>query len=292
MNYRFMRYPEGKIKAVTFSYDDGPIFDIRLAEIFSKYGMKATFNLNSSRMKPESSGVIGIEDAKKYILGASHEIAVHGQQHVAPASARPIDSVKEVLFGRLELEEQFDMTIRGMAYPDSGIRLEHNGNDKDTVKNQLSDLGIAYARSVGGDNDMFELPTDWYEWIPTAHHDNSEIFDYIERFLLINFDGKYCSKRWPRLFYIWGHSFEFDRNDNWDRIEKICALLSGKSDTWYATNVEIYDYVKAYESLEISADGTRVYNPTLIKVWFDVDGELFSVAPGEHIRVGDAKNEK
>lgn len=37
----------GKKKAVTFSFDDGVTQDIRLIEIFNKYGLKGTFNLNS-----------------------------------------------------------------------------------------------------------------------------------------------------------------------------------------------------------------------------------------------------
>ncbi|HNX14524.1 MAG TPA: polysaccharide deacetylase, partial [Oscillospiraceae bacterium] len=35
---------DNKKKAVTFSYDDGVTQDIRLIELFNKYGMKATFN--------------------------------------------------------------------------------------------------------------------------------------------------------------------------------------------------------------------------------------------------------
>lgn len=41
-----MRYPEGKAKTVTFSYDDGVFEDKRLVEIFDRYGMKCTFNHN------------------------------------------------------------------------------------------------------------------------------------------------------------------------------------------------------------------------------------------------------
>jgi hypothetical protein len=63
-----------------------------------------------------------------------------------------------------------------------------------------------------------------------------------------------------RLFYIWGHSFEFDRNDNWQHLEDICGVLANKEDIWYATNIEIYEYVKAYDALVYSADGKRVYN--------------------------------
>jgi len=35
----------GKSGAVTFSYDDGRIEDIRLVETFNKYGVKGTFHL-------------------------------------------------------------------------------------------------------------------------------------------------------------------------------------------------------------------------------------------------------
>ena len=283
MRYRFLRYPEGKTKAVTFSYDDGVKSDIRLAEIFDKYGMKGTFNINSRSLAKGDK--LSVEDVKERLLARGHEVAVHGEKHIAPASVRPISAMKEVLFGRLGLEELLDTTIRGMAYPDSGIKREQNGNSAEAVKAQLCDMDIAYARSLGGDNNSFALPTDWHEWIPTAHHDNSKILEYIDEFLAQDVEHGYCSNLWPRLFYIWGHSFEFDRKNNWEHIEEICKRLSGKEDTWYATNIEIYDYVKAYESLIISADGSRVYNPTLIKVWFNDDGVLYSVGPGEHIRV-------
>ena len=42
-----MCFPEGKTKALTFSYDDGEKQDIRLIQLFNKYGLKGTFNLNS-----------------------------------------------------------------------------------------------------------------------------------------------------------------------------------------------------------------------------------------------------
>ena len=36
------------MKYVTFSFDDGVTQDKRLIELLNKYGLKATFNLNSS----------------------------------------------------------------------------------------------------------------------------------------------------------------------------------------------------------------------------------------------------
>ena len=47
MDYEIsMLFPEGKRKALTFSYDDGTIHDRRLAALLNEYGMNGTFNLN------------------------------------------------------------------------------------------------------------------------------------------------------------------------------------------------------------------------------------------------------
>ena len=120
--------------------------------------------------------------------------------------------------------------------------------------------------------------------MPSAHHDNERLFEYIDAFLGLDMSpNTYCAARQPRLFYLWGHSFEFDKHDNWDRLTEICEKISYKNDIWYATNIEIYDYVTAYNSLIYNADGDKVYNPTLIEVWFDVDGKLYSINPGQTI---------
>ena len=62
----FLRYPGGKPKAVTFSYDDGVPQDLRLVEIFDRYGMKGTFNLNCDSVRPKKT--FGKEEIEKYFL--------------------------------------------------------------------------------------------------------------------------------------------------------------------------------------------------------------------------------
>ena len=73
-------YPEGKKKALTFSYDDGEIFDIKLAEILRKHGMKGTFNLNSSNLCDTDGGRY-VNKNKLAEIYAGHEIAIHGVEH-------------------------------------------------------------------------------------------------------------------------------------------------------------------------------------------------------------------
>ena len=149
---------------------------------------------------------------------------------------------------------------------------------------------IAYARALDGDNDKFELPTDWHAWMPSAHHTNPEILRYVDAFLAIELNNPYYqngrdpANRYPRLLYIWGHSYEFDRNNNWELLDTICETLENKEDIWYATNIEIYDYVQAYQSLCYSADGTIIHNPTATTIWLERDAKPYKIEPGETLK--------
>lgn len=282
MRHRFMRFPGGKPKAVTFSYDDGVREDIRLAEVLDRYGLKGTFNLNSGLWGEDTNGRrLSPAEIRQYIIDKGHEVALHGKHHLANGSVSVIDGIQDVLNCRLEMESAFGRILRGMAYPNSGVTRFANNTDYQKVRQYLIELDIAYSRTLGGDNKRFEMPEDWYAWMPTAHHNNPEIFEYIDAFLQLDFTQISTAGLRPRLFYIWGHSYEFDRKNNWEHLEKICTLLSGKEDIWYATNMEIYNYNQAYNALQFSADGTIVYNPTLYTVWFAIGKKDYCIQPGE-----------
>jgi len=283
MRYRFMQFPGGKSKAVTLSYDDGVIQDKRFSDIITRYGLKCTFNINGKTC--HSKRGISFDEMREYILERGHEVAVHGYNHKAPGHVRTVEGIRDVLECRLELERELGTIIRGMAYPDTGVTSFVTGTNYEGIRNYLSELDITYSRTLGGDNDRFEMPEDFYAWMPTAHHDNPNIFDYIEKFVSIDVPSIYVSRRKPRLFYMWGHSYEFDLKDNWEHLIKVCEALSGKDDIWYATNGEIYEYTKAYESLVYSADSTIIYNPTLFEIFFTIDGKNYSVKPGETLKI-------
>ena len=43
------------------------------------------------------------------------------------------------------------------------------------------------------------------------------------------------------------------------------------NDIWYATNIEIVDYMKAARNLKFTVEGILVYNPGAIFVWISVE---------------------
>ena len=281
MKYYFMRFPEGKFKAMTLSYDDGVTADIRFSEVLNKYGIKCTFNINSAAMERGEAGRLNAEQIRRYMLDAGHEVAVHGENHAAPGIALPSVAIADVLNCRLTLEHTFGRIIRGMAYPDTGVLKLHNGNEYSAIKSYLQSLGIVYARTLGGDNNSFMLPSDFHAWTPTVHHSNPKLLEWTDLFLSIREEELYITSRYPRLFYMWGHSYEFDRAQNWGLLDEFCEKASRKEDIWYATNIEIYEYIKAYESLVMSADGNRIYNPTHHQIWLQIDQTNYTVQPNE-----------
>ena len=281
IRYRFLRFPGGKGKAVTLSYDDGIIHDLKFAEKISQYGFKCTFNLNSKNFNDALSD----EQINENFIQKGHEIAVHGALHRATGMHRPIEIIRDILQCRIELEERFDSIIRGMAYPGTGITLLRGDNTYENIKENLKNLDIVYARTLGGDNDSFDLPSDWYAWMPTAHHTNPKIFSYIDKFINHNVFDRRIFEREPKLFYMWGHSYEFERANNWGLLDEICSRIGGHDDIWYATNIEIYNYVEAYNALVYSADATRVYNPSILTIWFEIKGKIYEIKPGETLKI-------
>ena len=283
--YIFPRFPEGKTKALTFSYDDGLKSDLKLAQILNNYGMKGSFNVYTAPLASSDQHQLTVDEIKEFILAKGHEVAIHGDNHIAPGVSTPLNCIKEILNARSILESSFDCIIRGMAYPDSGIRFFTRNNNYQSVRDTLKALGVVYSRTLGEDNNLFRLPEDWYAWMPTAHHNNPHLLDWVDEFVSLNVDSLYIAARHPRLMKIWGHSSEFDIKGNWDRIDEICSRLSARDDIWYATSMQIYEYVSAYDSLVFSADERKIYNPSLQTVWMYIAGNVYSVKSGETITV-------
>lgn len=217
-------------KALTFSYDDGIEQDRKLVEIFNKYGMKATFNLNTGIQTPESNFEIegvyinrmkqeGLEE-----LYRGHEIATHGLTHAAPTGMTKEQLDKEFLTDMSNIERIYGTYPVGMAYA--------YGCVDDEVVKYLKSIGIKYGRTVEASH-SFEIPKEPLKLKATCHHDDDMLLELAEKFLKAE-----PKENEQMLFYVWGHSYEFDVNNNWDRIEEFCKMMSGKADIFYGTNRE------------------------------------------------------
>lgn len=222
----------GKMKAVTFSYDDGVTQDIRLVEILNRYGLKATFNLNSELLGKDGCLDILGKKISHYKLQPheinevykAHEIASHTLTHPDLTEMSAEEVIRQVERDRLNLSELSGVEIIGMAYP--GKQPNYNSRIAQIIEDST---GVKYARTTICSND-FSPQRDLYEFHPSVfHRDWERLYNLAEKFIELEPKNE-------KIFYIWGHSYEFDINDEWDDFEKFCKFISNRSDIFYGTN--------------------------------------------------------
>ena len=256
-------FPGGKYKALTMSYDDGKLADERLVEIFNRYGIKGTFNLNTGMYGTVPGDRLPWERIPELYSG--HEVASHTYTHPTLARCPLVGVANEIMKDRIALEAITGDTVRGLAYP--------NGSWSEDIKKLLKSLGIAYGR-VAATRADFELPKDPFEWYPTCHHDDPQLMEKARWF--VNFKKKWYLK----LMFVWGHSYEFSNDGTWEVIEQFCEFLGGREDIWYATNIQIIDYMEVLNRLQFTASGEAVFNPSAQSAWLEINDERIVEIPG------------
>lgn len=262
---QFNRFKDGKQHCLTFSYDDGITADEQLIDIFNRYGMKGTFHLNSGFLDTENR----INSKQVRNLYQGHEIACHSLTHPFPDRIPIIAWTQEIWEDRVTLEQLSSGIVRGLSYP--------NGSYNNEVIAAAKSCGIVYSRTTIA-TENFTLPKDFLMWHPTCHHHTC--MECADRFFQ-PWNWNNCSQ----LFYIWGHSYEFDRENNWNLMEEFCKKLADNEKIWYATNIEIYDYIQALNCLQISANQKRLYNPNAQPLWVSCNEETVKIGGGETVNL-------
>ncbi len=268
MEILFNLFPGGAKLALTMSYDGGNRADERLVGIFNRHGIRGTFHLCNQVLEAED----GVGRSAVRQLYEGFEISAHTVLHPFLDDIPASRLLREILDNRMYLEELAQAPVRGMSYP--------FGSASERVVRALPHYGIEYARTTGS-APGFQLPSDPLRWCPSCHH-NQGLMAMAEAFIT----GQGMSKRRlerPRLLYVWGHSYEFDNKDNWDVMEAFCAYAGGREDIWYATSIEILDYMKALENLKFTARLDRVANPGALDVWLSVEGAAVRVPGGSQV---------
>lgn len=255
-----MLYPGGLKKALTFSWDDGREYDYKLVELMDKYGLRGTFHLCSGLL--DKPGYVKSQDVKK--LYAKHEVASHTINHAILPQQNDEGLRREVVDDCKALEKLVGYPVYGLAYP--------GGEADERVVQKLPTLGIRYARTVGTHN-WFAMPKSRMTWTMTSTF--GAVAGNAKRFL-----------EWgtfPALHSAWGHSYELGEGNAWGIIDEIGKALGGRKDIWYATNIEIIDYMDATKQLVFSADKKSVQNPTKLTIWISVKDKPHKIAPGQKV---------
>lgn len=289
----FIRFPGGKYKAATFSFDDGSVEDMWLVDLLKSHGMKGTFNLNTGWI-PERADFdfdslpdrifctkewchrMTEEQIRKTFPGSGMELATHGYTHAVLNRLEDDAMICEVMRDRMILEDIMGESVRGHAYA--------QGSYDRRVTEVLPKAGIVYGRTCFFHDD-FKLPTNFMEWGPTCGYNNKDVID---RFVDIK-QGSNCI--WfddvhAKLIYIFAHSYEMSCNKDFDVMEQsVEKLYSAKDQIWFCTNMEYYRYTMAFNSLDFNLARDRVYNPSAIPVWIFANDKVVEIGAGEVVSI-------
>ena len=226
---------QGKKKILTFSYDDAVTQDQRLISMLNKYDLKCTFNLNSELLGKANSlvregvTVAHVKPRAEEIraIYEGHEIAGHSLTHPNLTKLEDDEVVRQVEEDRLKLSELAGYDVVGFAYPGGDV----DARVADLIRTRT---GIKYARTVSSSH-SFDRQADLIRFRPTVYHHREwdKMFELGEQFLALD-------REEDAIFYVWGHAYEFDIANTWDRFEEFCRMMSGKSDIYYGTNREAF----------------------------------------------------
>ena len=218
MLYFNSKFSIGKnMKIVSLSFDDGTIYDKRFIGLLNKYGLRATFNLNSGLedfiwyYEDKPIRRLNLEESKDIYNG--HEVASHSLTHPYFSSLDEKRQIQEVEEDILNLEKIFSRKIEGFAFP----FIDQTEANIQVVKNNID---LKYIRCSIFTEKI--LPKDRYHVGINALYDDKDIYEKLER---------YKSNILPNsLFVIAGHSYEFEVKNDWEKIENLLKYLKENDD--------------------------------------------------------------
>ena len=229
-------------KYLVVSIDDGTTQDERVISLFKKYGIKATFNINTGVLgKREELPNLCFDGAplrhdivtEKQLLNglyAGFEVACHTRTHPMLTGLDEENLRREIIGNYDDIVRLCGVNPVGIAY--TGFSPNYN----DRVINFLKKDGrILYGRTI--DETLgFSLPTDFYRWNPTCQFRGENLLPTAEKFSAAKPDGK------DMLFFVWGHSYEFDlERGAWDKLERFCKAISAAKDVTSLTCGQFYE---------------------------------------------------
>ncbi len=214
-------------KYLVISIDDGTTQDERVISLFKKYGVKATFNINTGTLGKREIVPISCFDntplhhdivTEKQLLNdlyGGFEVACHTRTH-PKLTEMSEEEIRDEIFGN------YDDIVRlcgrkpvGIAYPGASPNY-----DERVIKLIKKDGRLLYGRTID-ETSGFSLPSDFYRWNPTCQFRGDNLVPLTEKFL----SEKPTDK--SLLFFVWGHSYEFDlERGAWQRLERFCKRIS------------------------------------------------------------------
>lgn len=234
---------DSSLIAVTTSWDDGHILDLRLAELLKKFSLKGTFYVSPRNVEFGAEKLLN-KNAIKF-LDSHFEIGAHTFTHMRLKKAEKELAWKEIQKSKKYLEELLKKPVESFCYP--------GGEYSRQNKIQVQENGFRLARttkrfSFGSGKDPYEIPTSvntYNHWLDAwrialfARFHPLKFLHYYRNWdlLAIAMFDQVIKK--GGVFHLWGHSWEIDKHNDWKKLEKVFAYISNRPNVKYINNKEL-----------------------------------------------------
>lgn len=199
------------MKQFVFAIDDGTVFDKKTISIFNKYGIKATFNLNSGLQDfvwfQDWLEVRRLRLEENKAIYDGHEVASHSLTHPYLTSLSDEDIYREVKQDIDNLRKIFHRDIETFSFP-------FDGYDKRSI-NIIKSLGITHIILPCID-DSFRRPIDTYH-IRVTSWNIDDALNKVQRFI---------EDEQAEVFVYLSHSYDYEYGNSYDKLEELCRIVS------------------------------------------------------------------
>lgn len=228
---------------VTTSWDDGHKLDLRLAKLLKKYNLHGTFYVCPEHREFKKSDLLFETDI--LLLSRDFEIGAHTITHLDLTKIPLKKAGEEINESKEYLEKLLNKKIYAFCYPYG----EYNYNIKNLVKSSgfiLARTTKRFEHTLG--NDAFSLPTTFH----TYNHFINDI-RHILKFSKLRLNKLFKYTDWEYLamdlfdhdlenkgiFHLWGHSWEIEKFNAWDKLERVLSYISKRQKVLYLSNSEL-----------------------------------------------------
>jgi peptidoglycan/xylan/chitin deacetylase (PgdA/CDA1 family) len=225
---------------VTTSWDDGSVLDIRLAELLKRENLSGTFYIAPENRELPPSGRLSKEDVR--VLANDFEIGAHTMTHPRLTSITDDGALREIQMSKTTLEAWSQKTVTSFCYPGGAYNEKH--------KRMVKDSGFLLARTVRRFSmdiplDRFALPTTlhayrhWSDIVPIAQASGRQFLKNYLNWddLAITIFDRVLER--GGTFHLWGHSWEIEKNHDWERLERVFKHIARRPGVRYVANNQL-----------------------------------------------------
>ena len=199
------------MKYFILSIDDGTVFDQKVIPILNRHHIKGTFNLNSGLENfvwyHEGRPVQRLHLRENIDLYKGHEVASHSLTHPHLTGCNDDHVGYEVGVDKENLERIFGRPVTSFAFPFEDF--------DDRVIHRIKAIGGFTAIRVSEIDPSFRFPSDPYHIKITS----LDIHDALAKF------SEFLDDENAELFVFVSHAYDFEFNDTYDELERLCEMV-------------------------------------------------------------------